>query len=169
MKQLFFLAGVVCLIAMLLPACAPAPEPEPEVAPEPVFDQAAEEAAVRDATEQFMAAYNKHDPQAVAALIDEECRQWGDAVKGKAAFAKWYGERFERSKDLINQIKLSEEIGIDFVTPDIAIHKFREETTGVVDADGNPQPLAKGLRAYLYVKKNGQWLRRAQFRRPIED
>ena len=167
MKQLFLFAGVVCLIAMLLPACTPPPEPVAEAAPEPVFDQAAEEAAVREATRQYIAAHNKHDTEAIVALIDEECKQWGDWVIGKEAYAKWYEENFEQSKDL--QVELSDEFSIDFITPEIAVHKFREEMTGIVDEDGNPQPPEKGLRAYLYVKKNGQWLRRAQFWRLIEE
>ena len=152
MKYLMILTVGVCLLFAAVPAVA---------------QSAADEAAVREATKQFMAAYNKHDTKAIVELIDEECRQWGDAVKGKTAYAKWYGERFERSKDL--QVKLSEEISVDFITPDIAIHKFRTETTGSVDEDGNLQPPGKGLRAYLYVKKNGQWLRRTQFWRPITE
>ena len=58
MKQLFILVGFVCLVSMLLPACAPAPEPEPEAAPEPVFDQAAEEAVIRKAMENNFSTWN---------------------------------------------------------------------------------------------------------------
>ena len=73
MKYLFILSGVVCLSFMLLPACAPEAEvqeaePEPEAAPEPVFDQAAEEAAVRNLLAQFETVYNNHDEKALAAL-----------------------------------------------------------------------------------------------------
>ena len=73
MRCPFILSGVVCLSFMLLPACAPQTEEqaEPEVAPEPVFDQAAEEAAIRQATEERLAAWNAKRREGLAGL----CRQ----------------------------------------------------------------------------------------------
>ena len=58
MKKLFFFAGFLCLISMLLPACAPSPEPEP--APEPVVKEAANTeadiAAIKKVIEDELAA-----------------------------------------------------------------------------------------------------------------
>ena len=65
MKQFFPLFGLVCLIAMLLPACAPEQGPEP--AAEPLFDRAAEEAAIRSAEAKGHDAWNAHDAKAIAA------------------------------------------------------------------------------------------------------
>ena len=130
-------------------------------------DQAEDEAAIRKATQQFMAAYNKKDTKAVVATIGDNCQNWLGTRKSRADYVKWYEERFEQQKT--HQRKLSEEVGIDFITPDIAIHKFRIEFTGWVDADGKPVPPGKRLLAWLYMKKNGQWMRRANFGRQITE
>jgi ketosteroid isomerase-like protein len=167
MKHLFILAGFVCLIAMLLPACAPAPEPEPEAAAEPVFDQAEEDAALRNALETTRTAYNKHDVKAYAAMCDDIIESWDGSVKGRAAWEKMVSENLERQKD--RQNKQLEEIGIIFVTPEVAIYKSRDEWTGDVDAEGNPLPPSKGLVARVFVKRNGNWLYAANFQRPIEE
>ena len=165
MKRPMILAGVICIATLLLPACAP--EPEPEAAPEPVFDQAAEEAAIRKVLEQSLAAYNGHDAKAYAALLTENFENWEGDRKGRAATEKMLTERFERQKD--RQAKLLDEIGIIFVTPDVAIFKMRGEFTGMLDADGKPLPPLKRLIAHVYVKKNSRWLRAAWFGRPIEE
>jgi hypothetical protein len=167
MKQLFVVFGFVCLIAMLLPACAPAPEPEPEPASEPVFDQAAEEVAVRNAMETTRTAYNNHDVKAYIAMCDESIEEWDGSVKGRAAWEKMVAEGLERQKDCQNQ--QLEEIGIVFITPEVAIHKCREETSNYLDADGKPLPPSKRLAARVLVKKNGKWLYTASFSRPIEE
>ena len=67
------------------------------------------------------------------------------------------------------QANMTEEIGIVFVTPDVAIHKYRYEITGRVDSDGKPLPPQKYLNARVLVKKNGKWLYTAVFARPIEE
>jgi uncharacterized protein (TIGR02246 family) len=166
MKQLFILLGFVCLIAMILPACAPAPEPEPESAPEPVFDQAAEEAAIRDVAKQIDTTWNAHDAKACAALNDEKYENWDGTVKGPAADEKMMAELFQRQPDI--QRKMLNEIGIVFVTQDVAIYKFRIEYTGWID-DGNSQPPMKYLRALVLAKRNGKWLFVTPFNRPIEE
>lgn len=62
-----------------------------------------------------------------------------------------------------------DEIGIVFVTPDVAIYKCRDEVTGGLDADGNPRQPEKRLAAAVYVKKNGKWLWTTWFSRPIQE
>ncbi len=151
MKALMIITVGVCLLLAVAPVMA---------------QSAADEAAVREATEQFMAASNKHDVKAILALIDENCEIWTGTSKGRAGLQKWYEERFEQSEA---QLQLLEEIGIVFVTPDVAIHKFYEGYTGEFDSDGKPLPPAKGLRAYVYVKKDGKWLRGAMFWREVEE
>ncbi len=167
MKRIFFLAGFVCLVAILLPTCAPAPEPAPEAPPEPVFDQAAEEAAIREAMEQMYAGANAHDVAAYTALMDENFESWDGSVKGLAAWSKNISDSWESEKDI--QYNLLDEIGIQFMTPEVAIFKLYDEVTGSLDADGKPQPPYKRLVARVFVKKNGQWLYAALFLQPIEE
>ncbi len=168
MKKLFFFAGFVCLIAMLLPACAPESEPVPEAAPEPVFDQAAEEAAVRKAEEKFIASWNAQDISAVADMYVENIEDWGGAVKGIAAMRKADEEMFAGAFKN-TQSKLIEEIGIVFVTPDVAIYKSRYENGGMLDEAGTALHPTKALVADVYVKKNGKWMYAASFSRPMEE
>lgn len=127
MRYLIILLGAVCLAFMLLPTCAPAPEPEPEAASEPVFDQAAEEAAIREVIEQTNAAWNKHDMEAFSVFVNEDAESW-DGAQDKAAILKDTSQSWDRQKDV--QWKVTEEIGIVFVTPDVAIYKVRCESTG---------------------------------------
>ncbi len=167
MKKLLLLSGFACLIAMLLPACAPPPEPEPEPAPEPVFDQAAEEAAIRKVSKQYFAAYNKHDADALAAWFVEDLENWKATQRSLADLIQVWTKSWERQPD--GQLGFGEEIGIIFVTPDVAIHKYIENYLGNLDADGKPLPPSKGIAADIYVKKNGKWLCAAFFNRPIEE
>ena len=76
-------------------------------------------------------------------------------------------EGIARQKDV--QASCLDEIGIVFVTPDVAIRKTRTEWTGMTDAEGKPLPSFKSLDAQVYVKRNGKWLRTAAFYRPIEE
>jgi uncharacterized protein (TIGR02246 family) len=98
MKRLFYLVGFVCLIAMLLPACAPAPEPEPEPAPEPVFDQAAEEAAYKEMLQKWDIAFKAGDADGLADLYtDDAVRMVPDipAWKGKDAIRAGFAKQLE--------------------------------------------------------------------------
>jgi uncharacterized protein (TIGR02246 family) len=167
MKKLSLLAGFICLLAMILPACAPPPEPEPEPAPEPVFDQAAEEAAIREIFDDLITTYNKHDAKAYAAIHTEDYEVWDGSIKGREALEKNIADRLARQKDV--QAKPLEEIGFVFVTPDVAIHKMRGEAIGLLDADNQPLPPLKLLAARIFVKRNSKWLLAADFFRPIEE
>ena len=116
---------------------APAPEPEPEAAPEPVFDQAAGEAAIRSFINEMVVELNNHDVEGVVARADEAAETWEGDLKGKEAFRKMWTDIWGRHKDL--QYQLRDEIGIVFVTNDVAIYKTYVDVTGILDEDGNPQ------------------------------
>ena len=131
-------------------------------------DQAADEAAVREAMKQIEACYNAHDAKACAALMDEDFQNWEGTVRGRADAEKnFFASQFEQSKDL--EAKILEVIGVVFVTPEVAIHKFRYEVSNLLDADGKPLPPERALGASVFIKKGGKWLRAALFTRPIEE
>jgi len=127
----------------------------------------ADEAAVRKATEQWFAALNARDAKAAAALTDEINENWAGEVKGRAAREESLRTRFERMPDA--QDEMLEDMGVVFVTPDVAVHKFGERHLGRLDADGKPLQPVSGWRAHVYVKKSGRWLRAAQFWRVVEE
>lgn len=152
MKYLMILTVGACLLFSSVPAMA---------------DQAEEEAAIREVMEQFFAEANKHDIKSALSLCVEDLENWTGSMKGRAAFEKYYTEFWGRNKD--RQYELLDEIGIVFVTPDVAIYKYRDKATGGLDADGKPNPPQKRLNADVYVKKNGKWLTHSWYWRPIEE
>jgi hypothetical protein len=131
-------------------------------------DQAEDEAAVRKVTEKRVAAFNAHDGKAYTADLDENYENWVGTIKGRAASEKNSGELFAGPWKNA-KIELLDEIGIVFVTPDVAIYKCRYSGSGIVDEDGKAVPPYEFLWAGVWVKKNGKWLLTARFSRPIEE
>ena len=150
MKHLLILTVGICLL-ISIPAMA---------------DQAADEAAIRKMQQQT----NGRPCQA---------RRQGNRGSHGRGFSKlgWHGKRSgSRRKTAYGEFRTAEgsgkildEIGIVFVTPDVAIYKFSVEITGSLDAEGKPLPPLKMLYASVCVKKNDKWLRAAVFNRPIEE
>jgi hypothetical protein len=133
-----------------------------------VFDQAAEEAAIREAMAKGPAAYNIGDARAMAAIFDENSIVgFTGNVRTRAEREQRYRESFERNDNI--HFEMEEELGIFFVTSDVAILRSRGEYTGGYDADGGALPPRKSLGAVLFVKSDGEWLVSAVFERPIEE
>ena len=151
MKYLITLTIGVCLLFSSVPAMAV---------------QAEDEAAIRKAMEQKIAAFNNHDAKGMAALWDKSAESW-DGSRKRAAQAEYYADMFKRQPSI--KSKRLEEIGIIFFTPDVAVYKALMDNTGMVDEDGKPLPQVKWLGAWIMVKKNGKWLGAAFFSRPIEE
>ncbi len=152
MRFIMILAVGVCLLFAAVPAVA---------------QSAADEAAVRDAMKQIHDTYNAKDLKAFMALIDESTENWTGTIKGRVELEKEIAGQFKQSKD--GQLKVVEEIGVVFVTPDVAIHKFRDEYSGFLDEAGKPAPPGKRLMALLFVKRGDKWLSAARLFRPIEE
>ena len=131
-----------------------------------VADRTEDEAAIREVIEQSIAAFNRHDAKALYSSSIEETEDWSGTQKGRAALENSIAEWFEQQKAI--QEKQKAEIGIIFVTNDVAIYKFNLEHTGMIDGDGNPLPPSQSLIAFVFVKKDGRWLKVARFASPIE-
>jgi uncharacterized protein (TIGR02246 family) len=147
MKYLMILTLGVCLLFSSPPAMG---------------DQAADEAAIRELVKKANEAFNRHDAEAMAAFFVENF----ETPDGKYRGRKQVSDYFASMK---NQYKQLDEIGIIFVTPDVAIFKEYGENTDNVDADGKSLPPSKALEAWVLVKKNGKWLAAALFPRPVEE
>jgi ketosteroid isomerase-like protein len=148
---------VACLVVAFLPSCNSAPRSE--AVPEPQFDQNAEEAAIRTVLEQLLTAYNNHDAKTYVSLLTETHESWEGGLKGRAAWERYLTEYFEDQEG--TKANPGEEIGLFFVTPEVAIYKGRAEFTGDIDEDGKPLPATRTLVAMVFVKKNEKWLRAA--------
>ena len=106
--------------------------------------------------EQAFTAINKYDFKGWSSLLTEDYESWDGSIKGHAAIEKFQSERK-------SQFKLLDEIGIIFVTPDVAIYKSRGERTGRADTDGKPLPTNQAIYARVLVKRNDTWLLAASF------
>jgi len=153
MKFIVVLAVGICLLLSSVPAMA---------------EQAADEAAIRKAMEQNFATWNAKDVKSHVALYSEVAVPWEYAGRGDLeGVEKYLTSVFMKQKDA--KAKITQEIGIVFVTPDVAIYKAYAERTGMVNGDGKVMPPSKGLGAWILVKKGGVWLFAASFHRPIEE
>ena len=151
MKYLITLTIGVCLLFCSVPA---------------MVDQAEDKAAIRKAMEQINAAFNNHDAKGMFALVDESSESWDGSRKG-AAQAEYYADMFKRMPSIKSE--RLKEIGIIFVTPDVAVYKALMDNTGLTDEDGKPLPQLKWLGAWIMVKRNGKWLSAGFFSRLIEE
>lgn len=151
MNHLMMLGAVICLAAMLAIAGVPAPQPEAV----PQFDSMAEEAAVRQAIEQALAALNDHDAKALAALYVEDYETWDGEIKGIAAYQQYYSDTFEKQKGF--KYEFQKEIGLIFLKPDVALYKGRGVFTDMLDDDGSALPPQEYRHAWILTKENGKW------------
>ncbi len=147
MKYLMILTMGVCLLFAAMPAVA---------------GQAADEAAIREVTKRLIETTNTRDIKGHLDVYADPFENIEASVDRAA-----HQQTHERLKDL--RVKLLDDVGIVFVTPDVAIHKYRSESTGSIDDDGNPLPPSKSLIALIYAKKGDTWLVTARFTSPIEE
>ena len=116
-----------------------------------------DEAAIRKVVEQLYAALNKKDIKAAFALCDENFENYPGTLKGREANEKRWTPIFaSRFKNV--QYNHFEEIGIQFITPVVAIYKDSYDFTGALDEDGNVLPPSKWSNAHVLVKKDGKWM-----------
>ena len=149
MRGLLVLVG---LLALVPPAAA---------------GQAEDAAAIRELVAEGFAALNRHDPKAYVALYAEDYENWTGVRKGRAALEDLYTTIWERQTD--RQYELLEELGLIFVTPDVAILKARTQTSGRLDRNGRPLPSLTRLVAWVLARNDGTWQYQAIFQRPIRD
>jgi hypothetical protein len=166
MKRFITLLGLVGLVVTFLPSCAPAPEPD--VAPEPVFDRTAEEAAIREADEIYNAAWNAHDAKAILSTRDESEESWDGTIEHGEEDLEVLEAGFAGPFKNVRG-KLLKQIGVVFVTPEVAIYKGVYEFGGIIDGEGNEVQVTKNLYARVYVKRDGRWLGAGYFFRPMEE
>jgi uncharacterized protein (TIGR02246 family) len=130
-------------------------------------DQAEDAAAIREVVKQVNARHNEHDVEALVALFDEKVEDWAGGTQGRKAMEETLTDLFAREPNRLQQEL--EEIGIVFVTPDVAIYKSRRVTTGTVDAKGAPLPPQRVQFARILVRREGRWYLAAWFGSPVAE
>jgi hypothetical protein len=134
------------------------------VSPAPASDRSADEAAIRKAMAQMDEAYRLRDGRMFGALMAEDFENWLGTDKGRDVNVTISMEGLKSQPTV--QYKRSAEIGIVFLSADVALYKAHWEFTGMVDAEGKALPPMKLLGACAMVRREGKWLMAAFFSRP---
>jgi uncharacterized protein (TIGR02246 family) len=116
-------------------------------------DQTADEAAVRQAVEAYVAAFNAGDAKALAALWSPEAvytnRLTGEQVVGRESIEAQFTAMFEDLKGATLEASTS---AVQFVSPNVAV----ESGTARVSLAGQTPEVSEYTA--VYVRRDGQWL-----------
>ena len=129
--------------------------------PATVFAQSGSEAdqkAIHEVMDQFMAAWNRHDAHAWAAVFAEDSdftNVRGVGARGRANIEEFHAQVFATM--FKNSVQKYTDIKIRFIRPDVAAVDVRWEMTGSTDPHGNPWPDRKGLLNFVMTKDSGKW------------
>ena len=161
MKKLFMVIPLVFLLCFTF-SC----QKGEEVAEEPVVDVEAEKAAIRETMKKALDGLNNHDIQTHLSTLTEDFESWSGRGE-KNAREKLFTELWEWQKNA--KYNVVEELGITFISPDVALYKVRFERTGEIEKDGTPIPRNEWQGVWILAKKRGKWLIPAWYTRPIEE
>jgi uncharacterized protein (TIGR02246 family) len=129
--------------------------------PAPVSAQSGSEAdqkAIRDVMDQFMAAWNRHDARAWTAVFAEDSdftNVRGVSASGRPNIEEFHAQVFATM--FKNSVQKYTDIKIRFIRPDVAAVDVHWEMTGATDSHGNPWPERKGLLNFVMTKDTGKW------------
>jgi uncharacterized protein (TIGR02246 family) len=116
-------------------------------------DQAEDEAAIRKNAETYVAAYNKHDAKAVAAMWSPDAvymdPSTGDAAVGQEEIEKVFTDILAALGD--GKIEVTVD-SVEFVSPNVAIENG---TVRVIRPNEEPE---ETLYSAVNVKRDGKWL-----------
>jgi uncharacterized protein (TIGR02246 family) len=121
-------------------------------------DQAADEAAIRDIQARWDDAWNRHDVQALSALVADDVRfvnVAGQVLTSRAEFqqlqTRTHAMMFKESVRTVTATQ------IRFITPEIAIAHVSWGMRGDKDADGTARQPRNGVMMQVLVKRDGKW------------
>lgn len=109
----------------------------------------------------FQAAWNRHDMEALAALVAEDvdyvtvvgAREW---EKGRQEFQQRHAEVHQTM--FKNSVLTIKETHVKFIRPDIAIAHVLWETQGDAVPDRQPGEPRAGIFTWVVEKHRGKWL-----------
>jgi uncharacterized protein (TIGR02246 family) len=128
-------------------------DPSPSAAAQPPKNaNPADEKALLENAEAFVAAFNKGDARALAAFWTPEgdfTDQLGHKLVGREAIEKSFAELFGDNKGIQLRIDIT---GLRFVTPEVAVE---DGTLAVIHPDGSAPTRARYTN--VHVRKDGKW------------
>lgn len=115
-----------------------------------------DEAAIRKTWQDYVAAWNKHDANALAAFMTEDADRRipdGRISNGRAAVLDAIGNEFRSVYR--NATLSSDQVDVRFLTPDVAILDARDELRGV---NGAGESVQRTNHTSIFLKRDGKWL-----------
>jgi uncharacterized protein (TIGR02246 family) len=120
--------------------------------------QQTDEDEIRKIQSRWDDAWNRHDINALSALVAEDVRfvnVAGNVLNGREEFAKLQTRTHPTQfKDSVRTVTGTD---IKFLTADIAVAHVRWGMKGDKDADGTPRPPRNGVMMQVLVKRSGAW------------
>lgn len=116
------------------------------------------EAQVRARSQEFAAAWNRHDVKAMAAVWASDgdlINPFGRVAKGRAEVEKLFAD--EHSTVMKDSTFTITNMTVRLIKPDVAIADWDVEIAGMHAADGSAIPTQKMHVSDVMVKKAGQW------------
>ncbi len=110
-------------------------------------------------TGEFVAAWNGHDSNAIAALFAPDgdlINPFGRWAKGRDEVAKLLAE--EQSTVMKATTMTTDAITVRTLAPNVALADWDVTVTGMTASDGSVMPAVKFHGAFIWVKKGGAWL-----------
>lgn len=118
----------------------------------------ADKAAIERLSNEFVAAWNAHDPKKMAAVWTEDgdlINPFGQGAHGRADLEKFFEK--EQSTAMKGTTYKLESISVRELDPNVATADWDSVVTGMVDASGKAMPPFKHHVFAVYVKKGGHW------------
>ncbi len=119
-----------------------------------------ETAAIEQARERFIAAWNQHDPLlfSEAFSTDADVTNWrGDHMRSRKAVLDFHGPMF-KGPVFSGSTQSAKTRRIRFLRPDIAVVDVDWDMTGAKTPEGVARPPRKGLLSWVMVKEQERWL-----------
>ena len=153
MRQLLIVVAMACAAATAAAQTAPAKSDAGRLKSDVMNEE-----TIRKLYEQFVAAWNKHDAKAMAAMWVED----GDDVEPDATVAKGRHEieklfTMEHSS-VMKKTKLTLTIdSVWFIATNVALVDGTYELSGVVSPDGKELPARKGRLSSIWLQERDKW------------
>jgi uncharacterized protein (TIGR02246 family) len=153
MRQLLIVVTLTCLAAT---AVAQTPGAKSDAGR--LKSDVVNEEVIRKLYNQFVAAWNKHDPKAMAAMWVED----GDDVEPDGNVAKGRGDVEKllamEHASVMKNTKLTLTIdSVWFITGNVALVDGTYEVAGIIAPDGKQLPPRKGRLSSIWLQERGKW------------
>jgi uncharacterized protein (TIGR02246 family) len=119
---------------------------------------------VRATFSEIISAFNAHDAERWASVMDPSFVNWPGDVRGADEERRFIAAYFGRQRG--TQYQQLDEIGLVLLTPEVALYRTYGEVRNAVDTNGQVQPPSRILEAWLFRKRGDNWRVAAYFTRP---